>query len=1356
MGASGRIELLGSAVMSNKLTIAAAAMPFQMHRTLHEVPHGWTLQQMHDAVITRRIKGARTVVTINGETIPQNLWPMIKPKQAALVGIVVVPQGGKKKNPFSMVLNIALMVAAPYAVSAMGFASLGLTANTLTFAGRMVAGAISMVGSLAVGALMGAPKQSRVDSNPAESPTQFIEGAGNAINPYGVVPWVLGRCRMFPPQAAQPYTETSANRQYARQLFTWGFGSVVLEDIRIGETPIERYSGVSIAHRLNADLNLGTSLYTRDVFTEGLSILLSKSTGWVTRTTQVDTNEAILDATFQNGLTKFDNEGKRVRQTVDFEVQYAPTGTSDWTPGAAPKSYSGQSFAIPTFQGGSNSSRIFVAAINPQSGAIQLIGGNYAGRPIIPDGFTPIAAYTVQRTTPINPTLPITYDVIRMVDERPANTPRVFVNGASFIPTYDANGIYISSGSVNGAVLTVSAAQAEAVRASYRIVFPAQGQYDVRIRRLTDDATDDRTIDRAFYTALKSIGYRAPVNQKDISGTAIRILGTDQLNGQVDQFNAIVSSVCLDWDKDRGEWVTRSTSNPASLYRYVLQGKGNNRPLPNARINLVKLQEWHEYCEENSLTYDNVVDSDYSQQDLLNDICAAGFATIYKVGGIYSVIIDNERPNISAMVTPRNSWGYSGTMAYPELPHALRVEFKNSDKDFYTDERIVYRDGFNAATATLFERLQFPSCKYADLAYKYGRRYFATAILQPEQHTFSMDFEAMTFNRGDRITLVNDAILVGIDSFRIKEYIYDDPDNPSQVLGFVSDTIIDVPSVANIGVRVRDGNAGGFPWYDIVTVQGENDTFTFSSPIDFGDEPPVGSLCAMTELGGELDLIVTDIVAQVNNVFQITAIDYAPARFTSDTMPIPPFDSNITVPTALRAPDAPILANAIQSDESVMVRNPDGTFMGRMIIPLLNVNGAGVIPVVRVRVSGTTIWNSANIVTATEEMVVLTGLQDETAYDIEIRYRREGISALSLPLVLGNQFYIGASGNPSDVLEFRVSVVGGVGLFTWRAVEDIDLSHYEIRFTGLRTGATWGNSQVVQTGIIGNSVSLPYQEGTWLIKAFDLGARESANAATIVTLGDAQPKNVVKLFQEQPDFLGAKVNTVLLGNVLQIIDPEQPGYYYFDESLDLGEVYTSDISASIVAYGANMLRIRSLVKVRGTPSIRGSGGTLIRSLPRIRDVVSIRGIDPSDWSVEIQYRITMDDPADDNWSAWQPLTVGAYTFRAIEFRAVMQSFDLQVTPRVSLLEVLVDMPDRTVAGEDILCPSTGITILYPQPFMSNPSLVITAQDGAVDDRLEFVSKNESGFTILFYNATIGVYVTRTFDYNATGYGRKVN
>ena len=200
----------------------------------------------------------------------------------------------------------------------------------------------------------------------------------------------------------------------------------------------------------------------------------------------------------------------------------------------------------------------------------------------------------------------------------------------------------------------------EALRVSQRIVFPSNDTYDIRFRRTTADSSDEKIFDVVYLSAIKAVTYVNPVNCEHICGTAIRIKGTDQLNGTIDQFNAVVSNLIPDYDVDTDTWITRATSNPASIYRYVLQGPANARPLADSKILISDLESWHGWCVERGLTYNRVIDYNASVDDILRDVAAAGFASPAVLDGLRTVVIDRPKDDIVQIFTPRNSSSYSG------------------------------------------------------------------------------------------------------------------------------------------------------------------------------------------------------------------------------------------------------------------------------------------------------------------------------------------------------------------------------------------------------------------------------------------------------------------------------------------------------------------------------------------------------------------------------------------------------------------------------------------------------------------------------------------------------------------------
>lgn len=1358
---------------NTNVTVQTSLLPFSTQFKTIGLNDCKTLQEVIDKTIPCNFQGAKLVVSINNEIVEDN-YSNIKLKEDDIIGLNFIPTGGGGgKNPLNIVITVVAIAAAVYlgpaaGAWASGYAgSLGASATVAAgvgaFAQGLVYASVGMIASVAAASLMSTPKQ-QSGTSLSESQTQFIEGASNAINKYGIIPVNLGTNRMFPPQAALPYTETSGNDQYCRQLFTYGYGKLLITDRKIGETSIDQFEGVEMDDRLNADLNSGTSLYTNDVYQENLNIKLTKEDGYSIRTTQPDTDECELDLTFQ-GLVSYDNQANKNNATVDFEVQFAPTGTENWSSGVLGFEVTREQSLTVDCSNTVWTVKIWFSRIQYQRDTFILLS--------LDDGS--IYSTTTERMSTGSVVWPSTSNNMLVlgyidgvsrawIDNRQKYIGTYIKNPNDFIVSFDNSdysniSVKVGTGEVLGvsANISVTAASAVIIRRAKRIVFPTKGQYDIRIRRLTDDSTDDKLRNDSYWTGLRSITYQKPVQFADISGTAMRIKATDQLNGTVSSYNAIVTTLLKGYNPDTKQWENdRVSSNPADIYRYVLQTPAFAKRVGDEKIDLDKLVEWWEYCDKMGLTYDRVIDYDTSIDDVLNDICAAGVATLSKVNNIYSVIIDNERPIVKGIITPRNSWNYKGNINYPEIPHGLRIEFRNSEKGYETDERIVFADGYDENNATLYERLQFPSCTNANLAYWYGRRYFATALLQPEVHSFNMDFENLTFNRGDRITLVNDVILVGVGQGRITQLIVDDADNPTIVKGFIIDEPLTIPTVNKLGVRIRDNNGKSLNYYLLVNVTGTTNEFIFAEPIEYSKSPVIGSLCAFVEDGKELDLIITQIKPSSNQSAQITAVDYAPARF-NPIGEIPPFDSNITIPEDFYKPYAPILNGEVLSDESVMIKNSDGSLTSIIIIPLKNVNEPNVIPVVRCRRKNTTEWFIPSFLKRDATEVILTGLDDGVYYDIEIRYQRQsGLQLLSDPLKLENIKFIGGSNPPADVENFRISVTNGMALFEWEPNTDVDISHYVIKFSADTENVSWETAQVAVARVTSNTVTTAIHKGMYLIKAVDLLGFESKNPTAIISTDTAAFLNVVEVMQQQPDWLGVKENLSVAKGVLTLSADQKEGYYYFDpQPLDLTEIYectlTSDIKASLTSRNT----VRDMLKIRQITSIRKFGSFLsIRSVPSIRSLTSVRTFGTTDWFVKLEMSLSKNGT---DWTDWSDFVAAQHTFRYCKFRLHLYCESLFFDIRVYKASVTVDMPDRYESSEDIVItnPEEGATIKYKYQFRNNPAVNITVQDGAIDDKIEYVEKNNKGFTIKIFNGTLNAYVARSFDYLAAGYGKVI-
>jgi hypothetical protein len=896
--------------------------------------------------------------------------------------------------------------------------------------------------------------------------------------------------------------------------------------------------------------------------------------------------------------------------------------------------------------------------------------------------------------------------------------------------------------------------QAAALRKSVSFKVP-KGQYDVRIKRLTADSTNNKTFDETIWTALRTIRYTKPVTMTGLAMTALRIKATDQLSGVIDRFNGIVSSILPDWNGSA--WVPQVTSNPASLFRHVLQGNANARPLIDSRLDLGKIQNWHDTCSMEGREFNAVIDYDVSVREILHDIAATGRASPTLIDGKWAVVEDKPQTAPIQHFTPRNTFNFKGEKSFDEIPEALRIRFVNRDKGWLQDERLVFDDGFDAATATKYETLELAGVTSPDQAWKDGRYHIATARLRPETYSFYADIEHIVCTRGDLIRFTHDVPLFGLMSARVKAATT----GAGNITAVTLDAGMPMWEGKNYAVRFRkpDGSSLVVP---VVTVPGTSLTLVFTTPVSISAGPAAGDLALFGESGQEsVQLIVKSIEPQSDLNARITCVDADPAVHTASSAALPAFTSVLTAPQEMQRPPAPVLSQ-IQSGLESMIKHADGSFTSRIVVtlsPPVSRRSLGVQAMIRAK--DETDFKAAEVMAQGNNRLSITDITEGETYDIQLRYAAND-GALSSPLTIIGHRVEGTTALPSDVTNLNMTILGSTAYLSWDAVTDIDLAYYTLRYAPQTTGVTWGSAVdlVAQIAMGATSISVPAAVGTCFLKAVDAGGRQSANAAIVTsTIASLGGFNAVLSLIEDTAFPGAKTNVGVSGASLRLAGADsidgwdnidtvtnldvgnnglaETGTYGFGQNADLGAVYTSRLTADMNVLGVD---INTLADIWGDVDALESWD---------------QTIDPSLWNVQLQLRITNDNPAGSPvWSNWMPFVVGDYSARAYQFQAILTRGSPTVTPAISRLRVDVKMPDRTAGDRNIATAAGGSAITFTNPFRATPAISITAQNMATGDYYAVTSPSASGFTIQFFN-TGGAGISRTFDYLAKGYGEQI-
>ena len=202
------------------------------------------------------------------------------------------------------------------------------------------------------------------------------------------------------------------------------------------------------------------------------------------------------------------------------------------------------------------------------------------------------------------------------------------------------------------------------------------------------------------------------------------------------------------------------------------------------------------------------------------------------------------------------------------------------------------------------------------------------------------------------------------------------------------------------------------------------------------------------------------------------------------------------------------------------------------------------------------------------------------------------------------------------------------------------------------------------------------------------------------------------------------------------------GYYYFtDQAIDLGAIYTSRITGSLSSTGVSVMDLFDSTTGLWSPV----GGRL----------GMFDGSDISDTNSVMEVRITQDDPASSpTWGGWIPFFIGDYFARGIEFRVKLTSGSASHNVQIDALTITIDMPDQIKRNAGVTS-SSGMhngteVVVYTTPYKTVPTVGITLQDSNTGDYWTISSSSTTGFTVTFYNSS-NTATQKTFNWISSGY-----
>lgn len=381
-----------------------------------------------------------------------------------------------------------------------------------------------------------------------------------------------------------------------------------------------------------------------------------------------------------------------------------------------------------------------------------------------------------------------------------------------------------------------------------------------------------------------------------------------------------------------------------------------------------------------------------------------------------------------------------------------------------------------------------------------------------------------------------------------------------------------------------------------------------------------------------------------------------------------------------------------------------------------------------------------------------TSVQPVAIGSVEVRLEAVNSRGVKSSSRYANIYISGNNTPPADVTGFTINTTGGMAYLMWDqpSYTVVPISHYVVKFT-TDYPAYWNNATTIAPNVSApcTFTSVPSLRGYYLVKAVDRAGTVSNNAAVVSNSSPSlEEYNVVETLMYSPEWIGEKDNCRAANGQLTLMGRKMAQWIpiaiqrplatgidasgtYTTEPFDLGDVYTSRVIVNLNSYGSRL-------------------NNYIINWSKLSDIDSLSGTDSKDYSVETFYRTK--NTVAETWSEWKKLIVGEATFRFVQFRLLLNSNNNDVTPIVTKFEVVIDMPDRVAGQDNIACPVGGVRVEYSPDFYNYPAVGIMTKDMATGDYYSVTGSDSSGFNIVFKN-TSGASVARQFSWIAKGYGK---
>ena len=322
------------------IQVTACLNPFSQERTEFTFDSGITINEIIKKIDVLHAVNTGWRVMIDDEIVTD--FERI-PEESQRVYLKLVPEGDNQSVGAGMKAGgVVLSIIGIIVAAATSWTGVG------AFVGAALLGA--GIGLLSGGVVLYNTQIPSLAENEKPEQDPAIRGSRNQMRPYGKIPVLLGKRRIYADACANPYTWVDSNGAiWLHQLFCVAQKDIQIDTatLKIDETLLKDYSATGDISRVldqsNPDpliqmkISYGDStppLYDKCVHEIQLNTVLKHQTedgqdGSVIRTTPAKTTKINVDVFFYNGLGKYNDDGEVVSTSVELKAEYKKSTEPD-------------------------------------------------------------------------------------------------------------------------------------------------------------------------------------------------------------------------------------------------------------------------------------------------------------------------------------------------------------------------------------------------------------------------------------------------------------------------------------------------------------------------------------------------------------------------------------------------------------------------------------------------------------------------------------------------------------------------------------------------------------------------------------------------------------------------------------------------------------------------------------------------------------------------------------------------------------------------------------------------------------------------------------------------------------------